>query len=569
MVKAHSIRRTLWLTGLLLLGASHYAFATLNASIDRNTVMMGESFTLTLESDVDGNDTPDLSPLDPDFKRLDTRTLRVTAGNTIRSLKWQTTLMPRRIGTLTIPPITVNGERSQPIDLKILPSNSSSVAPQGDELLALDVSAEPKSVYIQQQLIYTVKLYRRVDLADGSRLSEPELDDAVIKRLDEDHEYQTTRNGTRYIVFERRYAIYPQKSGTFTIPPLQLDGRVVVRQRGGSGIFGMDPFAQNTQIKRVRSQPVTFTVKPAPITTTDTWLPTGHLQLAENWSPNPPGFTVGEPITRTLAIVADGLTAAQLPVLSSKSIDGVKQYPDQPLLKDTVNANGISGVRQEKIALIPTRPGKLTLPAIEVQWWNTDKEELETASLPARTVQVAPAARSTAPQTTSPAPPLSTQPEAAPTTVVANPPTHSGLWPWLSAILAIGWLGTAFAWWRQCHQKGQPDNGQKGDTNRLHTLERQVKDSCRDNNPDQAQDTLLSWAKKRWPKNPPLTLIALAERVEKPLADAIRELERHRYSRETAAWQGENLCRAFREQKRKTDDPVNTENDGLEPLHPD
>ena len=65
---------------------------------------------------------------------------------------------------------------------------------------------------------------------------------------------------------------------------------------------------------------------------------------------------------RGLSIVADGLTAAQLPELSLPDISGIKQYPDQPALENHRAGDGIRGRRSQKVALIPGAEGVYRLP---------------------------------------------------------------------------------------------------------------------------------------------------------------------------------------------------------------
>jgi len=45
--------------------------------------------------------------------------------------------------------------------------------------------------------------------------------------------------------------------------------------------------------------------------------------------------------------------------------DQLKAYPDQPVLKEQKKVDGMLAFREEKIALIPSKAGSYTLPAIE------------------------------------------------------------------------------------------------------------------------------------------------------------------------------------------------------------
>ena len=176
-----------------------------------------------------------------------------------------------------------------------------------------------------------------------------------------------------------------------------------------------------------------------------TWLPANDLSLTESWSQTPPNFVVGEPITRTLTLKADGLTAAQLPSMAMGDSNNFKAYPDQPRLNDKIGSAGISGTRQEKIALIPTRAGEITLPAIEIEWWNLNGKQMEVAKLPARVVTVAPAANVAA--NTTPATPQVLSQAPAPVAVENTGKVQEAIvsnadqnhWRYISIFLGLAW----------------------------------------------------------------------------------------------------------------------------------
>ncbi len=577
MVRAGDNMKRLLALATLLWGclAATPAMAALQASVDRNPVAAGESFTLTLQSGDDLDGSPDLSPLQQDFDVLgqsQSTNYQIINGNSSRTTQWQISLMPKHSGQLQIPSLSVDGEQSQPLTITVAAAGQAQAAPQSGDLF-LEVSATPRSVYVQQQVVYTVRLFRDVDLGNDASLTEPKVPggDAIIEKLGKARHYQTLRNGIRYRVIERDYAIYPQKSGSITIPPLVFDGDVV--QAGGGGFFSLDPFGQTTQHHRILSEAVTLTVKPTPAAFHgNQWLPARNLQLVEQWSQTPPTFTVGQPITRTVAVMADGLTAAQLPPLTGGTIDGLKQYPDQPLLKDTKDSSGITGMRTEKVAIIPTRPGTVTLPAITVPWWNTATDTLETARLPARTVTVAPAPAGSAPPPAPVANPATAAPApVAPITAtpLSTRAAGAGLWPWLALLLGLGWLATALAWWRQARRRPRPAAPAKDGDVTQRRLEKRLKASCFTNDAAGCKDHLLAWARQRWPEHPPVSLTALAQRCAPPLAAALTALDRALYAPGDTPWQGQELWQQFCRQPPAEGTPTAAKPDDLRPLYRD
>ena len=553
-----SLRRFLLICTLALLAAPP-ALASLQATVDRNPVAMNESFTLTLQSDGSSGGEPDLSVLRRDFDVLGqskSSSIQIINGQTSRSVQWQISLMPKRSGQLQIPAISLGGQSSQPIALTVSAASQPQAAPGGD--LFLEVSAKPRVAYVEQQIVFTVRLYRKIDLGNGSTLSEPSFPkmNALVERLGGDRSFQTLRNGQAYSVIERRYAVYPQKSGQFRSAPVVFDGDVIE----GGGLFSFDPFGQNSRHLRLTSQSIDLSVKPMPAgATASQWLPASKLLLTEQWSEHPPKFTVGDPITRTLTLTASGLTAAQLPSLAGPPIAGLKLYPDQPTLKDSPDDQGITGTRVQKIAIIPTRAGNITLPAIEVKWWNIDTDTEAVATLPARSITVLPGAR-------QPAPPPSIRPTRAAPGSLAGAQVSAGWWPWLALSLGLGWLATLIAWAWRTRKKSRPV--QPSDTEEpLRQLERQLKRDCLANDASRAKTQLQAWAKRRWPTRPPTSLTALARLCDPELAEALNELDRTLYSGAGASWQGEKLWRAFSQHR-----PADKENrpeqaSPLEPLY--
>ncbi|CAK0746939.1 conserved exported hypothetical protein [Gammaproteobacteria bacterium] len=545
---------------MLMIISSNHAFASIETRVDRNPVGVDESFTLTLEIDNGVDDEPDLSALSTDFdirNRSQGTSVQIINGRSSKKSLWHFVLIPKRTGQLRIPAIVVGGQQSEPIEITVT-AEPPVVTTRQDNDLFLEVSTEHREIYVQQQVVYTARLFHAVELGPGSSLSEPRTgSDLVVERLGDGREYQTSRDGRRYMVIERRYALYPQKSGQLTIDPILFDGSVVEQSRSRNSFFMLDPFNQNARPRRIRSSALELTVKSIPSGNVNgQWLPARNLQLAQHWSPEVPKFVVGEPVTRTLALIADGLTAAQLPVMNDITTDGIKQYPDQPALADNRDSNGVTGTRQEKVALIPTQVGRFILPSIEIPWWNTTTDHPEIARLPAYTIEVLPGMAAIQPPVAVPLPATTssaTEASQSPSPAIVVPAVSASIapdstanrWPWLIAFLfALGWASTALAWWHQQHRFNVSDAPSESAINRR-KVERQIAQACRANNPQAAKAALLSWGKFQWPEQSPVSLIALAERLDAALAAAVNELDRVLYAGDSQNWNGDGLWRSF------------------------
>lgn len=535
---------------LLALGLASAAVAVSAAvtlTIDPNPAPQDQNVRLTFTSEGSVDSDPDFTPLERDFDILgQSRSSNLTFinGQLDRSQVWTLSVMPRATGTVTIPAIAFGRDRTAPAELKVLPAGTGT--PAAPKLL-LEVEAEPKTVFVQQQVVLKARLLRRVEISDGS-LSPPStgIADAVIDQLGKDRNYGLDRDGQHWDVIERRFAVFPQKSGPLTIDPIVFEGQVVE----GTASF-MDPFGNRIVTRRLRSEPIRIDVQPAPAGADRRgWLPSTRLELHEIWSDDPPVFRVGQPVTRTLALLAHGLTSSQLPALAPAPPDGLRQYPEAPVLNDQRNDDGLIALRQEKLALIPARPGHLTLPAVEVAWWNTTTGKAEVARLPAREVDVLPAPEAAAPaqpdpnasaaRAAAPAPVAPVAAPAVPAPAAAPPPPAAGRDPWLlvALALALGWLLTGGAWWWQARRRAPALPARAGTGGRASLLTRDLRRACTAGDAAAARDALLAAAATRWPASPCHSLGALARRLPEEAATAVLALNAALYRPDAPRWDG-------------------------------
>src|SRR5690606_7212226 len=178
------------------------------------------------------------------------------------------------------------------------------------------------------------------------------------------------------------------------------------------------------------------------------------VRLEQHWSSDPSRFVVGEPLTRTITLVADGLTSSQLPPLPSQEVEGVKVYADQAQFDDIKNSDGITGSRIESVAIVPSRPGTITPPEMRVSWWNTEEGRQDVATLPPQTREIAAASGGSNVPLLPQGEALS---ESSPASEGRGPVLPGALWPWLVGNVIFATLAAIFfiAWLRA--RKRKPD----------------------------------------------------------------------------------------------------------------
>lgn len=358
------------------------ALAAVEATLTQTTIGENDTVQLVIRSDSDEMPSPpDFSVLEDDFEvgsPASRNEYSNISGRISNTASWSVTLRPKRTGTLTIPALDVGVLRTRPLTLTVNP-----LAPETRSALARQVffetTTEPESPYVQAQL----KVTRRMFYVAGTQLygqapEAPELSGAVVKQLGDARSFREDRDGRTYGVLEQVFAIFPERSGTLTLPEVVVTASTPL------------PGQRRRTALRVRAEPVDIEVKPIPASypAGRPWFPASHVELRQTWTPQLTPLAVGDTRTRTLTVTATGAVASVIPPLEAVWPDAFKVYPEPEVLDDAAHAGQVIGSRIESHAAIATVGGPATLPTVSVHWWDTDTDELKTATMPGVTIQV-------------------------------------------------------------------------------------------------------------------------------------------------------------------------------------
>ncbi len=550
--------------------------ANITVTTSRNPVALDDSFHLIYEADSSVDDDPDFSPINNNFDILNSSqstNMRSVSGSWSMKKTWDLSLIAKNVGKFTIPPIAFGTDTSPAIQINISNSSSPNSASNNGQStvpakIFLEADLDKKSGWVQSQYIYTIRLLRTVSIASAS-LTEPVTSDpdAIITKLSEDN-YQTTRKGIRYQVIERRYAIFPQKSGQLKIKPVTFEGRINAAQ--ARTIF--DQFRMSGQMKRLRSKSITATVKAAPNTIKlQDWLPAAELQLVEEWSDDIENIKTGDPVTRTVTIAALGLTAVQLPDLDFEDIDGLKQYPDKPVTENKTQNAGITGIKQIKVAIIPTTAGTYTLPEIKLQWWNTRTNKKEVAIIPEKTLTAMGVAVNTnnfiaTPATIQTKP---TQDEPSIKSEIKSPSSENFFyWKWLAIAFATAWLLTLLLFLKKPRENKKENKIKaKEKYTSIKAAVAAVEKNAKNDDLENTRLALIVWAKIFYADDSITNLSQITNRCSAELAKEIRDLNESLYSLEKLSWGGSHLAAEFKNEQSLNGDKEENKHPALKPLY--
>lgn len=373
---------------IAMLGSSRiYAQPAIEVEIDRDEIVRGETITMTIRvNDRQGAIPMDISAFGNNFEVISTRSSSrlQTVNNRVQAWTMYTlVLFPRTLGEQEIPSILVDEHPTDPFPINVLAADDPSGASSHPEL-RMETTISSNNVFVQEQLLFTIRLYYTLSGLRNPNFTDLELDNAVVQMLGPPNQYEQLIEGVRYGVYEMNYVIFPQRSGSLVIPDIVFRAQVT----DGSSRFvfratNVEPvtaFASGTEVT-VRERPSVYPQNA-------TWLPSGSVSINEQWSDNIDRLSPGDTVERTVTLTAFGLDGPALPPMSALSLENANVYANRPDIRRSVIDGNVVGERRESWSIVATDTGTLVVPEVRIPWWNTETEAVEYAVLPARTLVV-------------------------------------------------------------------------------------------------------------------------------------------------------------------------------------
>jgi hypothetical protein len=200
-----------------------------------------------------------------------------------------------------------------------------------------------------------------------------EIDNAiVVLPQDRPQNMNDHIGGVTYAGITETYTIYPQQPGTFQLPHAEITVSYASAPPKSTTAHVSLPF-------------LTFHADvPAEARNLDYFLPTTQLTMREKWSRPLTHVQTGDSIERTITVTATKMQAMVIPPLPLDAPNGIRVYPDQPVVQDQKSERGefLAGHRVQSAKYFIEKEGDYSLPAIELKWWNLSTKHLVTATLP-------------------------------------------------------------------------------------------------------------------------------------------------------------------------------------------
>ena len=374
---------------------------SVTATVDKTSLSIEDVLRLSIVIQGTQNTPPPELPSLPSF--------RVAAAGTSSSTQYINTqrsvsithnyrLTPMKTGTVRIGParVRINGDTysTQPITIEIQKSSNNSRTT--GKIAFVEAELSSKKGYIGEQLVYTFRLFHRID-AKNLNLQLP-FDSKWFHKenLGEPKAYLKIINGIKYHVQELSMAIFPLMEGLITIPSsiIELDLLYKTQNRNRQDPFSQffnDPFfGQRTQVqhKVLRSKSLEVNVLPLP-----KGAPKGFKNLIGEFKISSKlgkrNLEVGD--TTTLTVTVSGRGNVKGVTIEEPDLKNhFKIYPDKPEVKQIVDKKQIRGEKVFKFALVPLVEGSKTLPQFILPYFDTNKGQYYIAKTQSITLDIKP-----------------------------------------------------------------------------------------------------------------------------------------------------------------------------------
>ncbi|KQV41741.1 MULTISPECIES: BatD family protein [unclassified Rhizobium] len=186
-----------------------------------------------------------------------------------------------------------------------------------------------------------------------------------------------TIDGVQYAGIRRTYAVVPETSGTFTLPPAVI---TLGYSQDGKPIAGQTTLPSTS-----------FTVEATPGgTTASLTFAARGLTIEQSFDRDPSTLRTGDALVRTITVFAENTQAMMIPEVPAATATGLKQYSKPPKIADGVQAEDrtMGSSRTETITYIAEAEGTFEIPAVSYPWCDLDTQATEHAELPAMQVTV-------------------------------------------------------------------------------------------------------------------------------------------------------------------------------------
>lgn len=382
-------------------------------TICKRQVYVGEQFQVSYELNGNGKDfkTPNFTnfeviggPFSSTSSSVQIINGSVTKSNTET---YSFHLRAIKEGNYTIPQATITVDRkkitSEPCEITVVksPNGSSSYSGNGSSSgsqsgasnrdVFLEAIPNKKKAYLGEQIMLTYRIFYTIPISQLSVSKAPSYSGFWTKDITDNNgtlqQSSIIRDGVQYNVATiQEIVLFPQKTGTLTIDPLDITCLAQIRQQRNRS-QGYDPFddffgdilgtSYSNVRKDIKSQPISIEVMPLPTANKPSSFRGAVGQYTFTSKVDKNELKANEAFTFTITVSGKGnIELLELP----KPVFPPDFEVYDPKITSSVknNATGISGSKKAEYIVIPRVAGKFELNGTEFSYFNPSSKRYET-----------------------------------------------------------------------------------------------------------------------------------------------------------------------------------------------
>jgi hypothetical protein len=369
--------------------------ANFTASLDRDTITLGENATLSLV--FDGGQpakltSPDVAGLQfGNPSRSFSQNIDLNSGQVNARLVLAYTVTPQREGGFTIPALTVdvNGQQlsTLPLKLTVLKANAPTAAQvsSGSEIVFMKLVLPQKSVYVGQMLTAQLQICVRNDVQNFGNFqftAEP-ADGFTVGKMAQGQQQRAQIGNHIYTVIPLTFALTAMKSGTLSLGPFTASATYMVpspNEQGGDPFFRQ--FFNQGEQKQISLATAALQTESLPLPAEN--VPGNFNGNVGNFTMSvaagPTNVAVGDPITVRVQISGRGaLDAVTLP--DQAAWNDFKIFPPTSKV-EIADQLGLEGRKTFEEIVTPQNTDVHALPPFSFSFFNPDDGKYHTLTQP-------------------------------------------------------------------------------------------------------------------------------------------------------------------------------------------
>lgn len=323
------------------------------------------------------------------------------------SISYTFTLQGLKTGTYSVPPasIMVDGQKhsSNGLSIKVLPDDGSdaagsSAAQSGastakitNDKIFIRTNISKSSVYEQEPVVVTYKLYTLADVAGMNNMKMPDFNGFLKQELDQSQNKQLSYenfNGKNYgTIVLYQVLLYPQRTGDITIDKASFEAVIRVQNKTQVRSIFDDFFDSYTNVNKALVAPAVKVkvyplpgVKPAGFSGT-----VGQLSMSSTISATQ--VKANEAVTLKVVISGSG----NMKLIKNPDIElpeGFEIYDPKVNNNFKTTTSGVSGTKTIEYLFIPRNAGDFEIPAAEFVYFDLQEKTYKTLRTPVYNLKV-------------------------------------------------------------------------------------------------------------------------------------------------------------------------------------